>query len=92
MRSSPGRLILAIAILTAAVARLPHVLPYGPLMFFGLTDMLIVVMLVYDRLTLGRIHPATLWGGLFFVLSQPLRLFVSGTAAWLHVARWLTGV
>ena len=36
-------LLSTIAILTAAVARLPGVLPYGPLMFFGLaeTDVLV---------------------------------------------------
>ena len=66
-------LLSTIAILTAAVARLPGVLPYGPLMFFGLTNILVVAMLVYDRFTLGRVHPATIWGSLLFVLSQPLR-------------------
>jgi hypothetical protein len=85
-------LLSTIAILTAAVARLPGVLPYGPLMFFGLTNILVVVMLVYDRVTLGRIHPATIWGSLLFVLSQPLRIFISGTEAWLKMAHWLTGV
>ena len=72
-------LLSTIAILTAAVARLPGVLPYGPLMFFGLTNILVVAMLVYDWVTLGRVHSATIWGSLLFVLSQPLRIFISGT-------------
>ena len=61
-------------------------------MFFGLTNILVVAMLVYDWVTLGRLHPATIWGSLLFVLSQPLRIFISGTDAWLKVAHWLTGV
>lgn len=85
-------LLSTIAILTAAVARLPGVLPSGPLMFFGLTNILVVAMLVYDWVTLGRVHSATIWGSLLFVLSQPLRIFISGTDAWLRVAHWLTGV
>jgi hypothetical protein len=85
-------LIATIAILTAAIARWPVVLAYGPLMYFGLTDVLLVVLALYDRSTLGRVHPATIWGGLVLVLSQPLRMFVAGTDAWLQVAHRLTGV
>jgi hypothetical protein len=40
--------------------------------------------------TRRRLHPVTLWGGLALVVSQPLRLVVSGTGAWLAFARWLT--
>lgn len=85
-------LLSTIAILTAAIARWPVVLSYGPLAYFGLTDVLWMVLIVYDRVTLGRVHPATLWGGLFLVVSQPLRLFVSGTDTWMKIAHWLTGV
>ena len=77
-------LLATVAVLTAAIARLPYVLPLGPPAFFGLTDLLVVAAMVYDRWTRGRVHPALLWGGLFLIVSQPLRLAVSGTA---HVAR-----
>jgi hypothetical protein len=36
------------------------------------------------------VHPATLWGGLFFIISQPLRLVIGGTPVWLTFAEWLT--
>ena len=39
-----------------------------------------------------RLHPATLWAGLAVLASQPFRLWVSGTAAWLAFARWATGL
>lgn len=80
-----------IALLSAPIARLQFpMLPPGPPTFFGLTDLFIVVMLIYDLVTRGRPHPATIWGGLLIVVSQPLRLMISGTAAWLAIASWLT--
>jgi hypothetical protein len=80
-----------IALTSAPIARLHFpMLPPGPATFFGLTDLFIVVMLVYDLLTRGRPHPATIWGGLLIVASQPLRLMISGTPAWLAFAGWLT--
>jgi hypothetical protein len=85
-------LLATINLITAAVARWPGVLPLGPPAFFGLTDLFIVALAVWDRASRGRIHPVTLWGGLVTVASQPLRLVISGTDAWMVFARWLTGV
>jgi hypothetical protein len=83
--------IATIAISSAAVARLPlSIMRFGPPAFFGLTDALMIPIVVYDFATRGRIHPATLWGGLFIVGSQILRLIVGGTAAWETFAKWLT--
>ena len=48
-------------------------------------------MLVYDLGTRRRVHPATVWGGLVLVASQPLRLMISGTAAWTAFAAYATG-
>jgi hypothetical protein len=39
---------------------------------------------------LKRVHPATMWGGLFFVISQPLRLLIGASAPWGEFAAWLT--
>jgi len=79
-----------VAVLTAAIARLPYVLPLGPLAFFGLTDLLVVAAVAFDRWARGRIHPALFWGGLFLIASQALRLVISGTDTWLRIATWLT--
>jgi hypothetical protein len=87
------RLILlgTIALLPAAIARLPHVIEGGPPAFFGLTDLFVVACVVYDRVARGRIHPATAWGGAILVASQPLRLWIGGTDIWLTFAKWVTG-
>jgi hypothetical protein len=83
--------LATISLMSAPIARLPiGVLQAGPPAFFGLTDLFIVAMLVYDLATTRRIHPATIWGGLVIVASQPLRLMVSGTAAWMAFAGWVT--
>jgi hypothetical protein len=77
-----------IAVIDAAVARLPleFIGSGGPLVFFAVTDLFIVAGVVYDLITRRRVHRAYVWGGLLFVLSQPLRLAISGTPAWLAFA------
>jgi uncharacterized membrane protein YozB (DUF420 family) len=89
---SHKRLMLlgTVEIVTAAVARLP-LIGGNPPAFFGVTDLFVAALVAYDVVTRGRVHPATLWGGLFLVASQPLRLAVSGTPAWMAFARWVTG-
>jgi hypothetical protein len=85
-------LLATISVLPAAVARLPFdfIQQVGPLAFFGIPDLFILVILAYDLLTRGRPHRATVWGGLLVVVSHALRLPVGHTQAWLDVATWLT--
>ncbi len=85
-------LLSTIAILPAAVARLPFdfIQQNGPLAFFGLADLFIVPCLIYDIITRGRPHRATLLGGALIVVSHPLRLIVGNTSAWLAFANWIT--
>jgi hypothetical protein len=83
--------LATIALLAAPIARLP----FGARMVgipgvFALSDLFIVACIAYDLATLRRVHPATVWGGLAIVISQPLRLAISGTGVWLGFARWLT--
>ena len=85
-------LLSTIAILPAAVARLPFdfILAGGPLVFFGLSDLFIVPLVIYDCVTRGRPHRATMLGGALLVISHPLRLVIGNTAAWLAFANWIT--
>jgi hypothetical protein len=80
-----------IALMAAPIARLPFAfMKAGPPAFFGLDDLFIVAMMIYDLATRKKIHPATIWGGLLIVASQPLRLMISGTPAWMAFASWIT--
>jgi uncharacterized membrane protein YozB (DUF420 family) len=83
-------LLAYVSIITAAIARMPGVLPLGPLVFFGASFLFVVAGMVYDRIWRGRIHRAYAWGAPIIALSVPVRLAVSGTAAWQAFARWLT--
>ena len=85
-------LLAMISILPAAVARLPFsfIQEIGPLAFFGLSDLFIVPCLLYDLISRGRFHTATVLGGLVIVISHPLRLVIGNTQSWLAFATWLT--
>ena len=84
--------LATVGILTAAVARIPVIDRLGPPAYFAGVDLFIVALAVWDFRTRGRLHPATLWGGLVLIASQPLRLVVSGTDGWLAFARWATAL
>lgn len=85
-------LLATVNLVGAAIARWPGVLALGPLAFFGLTDLFVIALAIWDFRTRGRLHPVTLWGGLLIIVSQPLRLVVSSTQGWLAFARWATGL
>ncbi len=83
-------LLAYVSIVTAAVARLPGVLPLGPPAFFGLSFLFVIAAGIYDFLTRGRVHRVYLWGGAFILVSVPARLAISSTAAWRALAEILT--
>jgi hypothetical protein len=85
-------LLATIAILPAAVARLPFdfMQQLGPFAFLWLPDLFIIVCLLYDLFTRARPHRATVYGGLLIIVSHPLRFVVGNTQAWLSFAKWLT--
>ena len=86
-------LLATVNLLGAAFARWPGVAGIGnPLVYFGLADLFIVALAVWDFRSRGHLHRATLWGGLTLIASLPLRLAVSGTPAWLAFAGWMTGL
>lgn len=83
--------LATVNLLGAAWARWPGLIP-NPLLFFGLSDLFIIALAVWDFRSRGRLHPATLFGGLAIIVSQPLRLGLSDSAAWLGFAAWATSL
>ena len=67
------------------------VLPPGPPGGMLLTDIFLGALVGYDLNKLGRLHPATLWGGGILLLSQPARVLLSKTDAWNALAAQLIG-
>jgi hypothetical protein len=86
-------LLAVLNMLTPAIARIPltFIETGGPLVYFGLTDLCVLACVAVDTVTHRRLHPAFLWGALVIVASQPLRLMLGGTAAWMQFATWLVG-
>lgn len=82
--------LATINLLQAAIVRIP--VPFlsvaEPWTTFAVAYAFVLPLCVYDSRVLGRLHPATLWGGLGIVLSLPMRLWLSESSAWLAVARW----
>ena len=81
-------LLAAVNMLAPAIARIPlsFIANGGPLAFFGLTDLCLVAFIAFDTIRHRRLHPAFLWGALFIIVMQPLRILLAGTDAWLHFA------
>jgi hypothetical protein len=83
-------MLLAYAsIITAAVGRIAGVVSVGPLLALGLSLTFVLAGVIYDFAARGRVHPADVWGGTLLALSLPLRLAISGTAAWRVLAESL---
>lgn len=86
-------MLLAYAsILAAPAARLPGILPLGPLAFYAIAFLLVVAGVIYDYASRGTVHKVYRWGGGLLFLSVPVRLALSGTEAWHAVARFLIGL
>ena len=84
-------LMASMGILTPAIARIPFefIATGGPLVFFGLTDLVILAVVAIDTVRNRRLHPAFAWGALLVIASQPLRLRLAGTDVWMRFATWL---
>lgn len=87
-------LLATINLLEAAVVRFPFdfITNGAPFTSFGLSDLFIVAMVVWDLRSSRKLHAVTLWAGLLTILSQPLRLMISDTQAWLKLAGWAVGM
>ncbi|HSP19895.1 MAG TPA: hypothetical protein VLQ79_10285 [Myxococcaceae bacterium] len=86
-------LLATIGLLPPALARwLIFYLGLGAPVVLGVTTLFLVPLVVWDLKTRGRLHPATLWGGLFVVLSVPARLAIAFSPAWLGLADRLTSL
>jgi len=90
-------LLATIGLIDAAVVRWPlSDMGVSVGLLFTKTDLLVdlflVPMVVWDLVSRGRIHRATLIGGLAVIASQPLRVLISETDAWLRFATWAVGL
>jgi hypothetical protein len=79
-----------VEIILPATARLLLLAGLPPPVGFAVGDLFLVAIALRDFATLRRLHPVTVWGGLFLLISQVARFAIMGTPAWLSFAKWLT--
>jgi hypothetical protein len=81
-------LLAAINLTVPAIARIPlsFITNGGPLAFFGLADLCLLVFVGFDTVRHRRLHPAFLWGSLLIIVFQPVRILLAGTNVWLSFA------
>lgn len=82
------------AILTTPLARITRFTHVGltpALSGIIFTDILLAALVIYDVRSRGKLHPATIWGGSFFVATQDIRILLNLTPAWQAFAKSLTG-
>jgi hypothetical protein len=87
-------LLAAVNLLMPAIARIPlsFIINGGPLAFFVLTDICILACVAFDTFKHRRLHPVFLWGTVFIITMQPLRLLLAGTDVWMRFAAVLVGL
>jgi hypothetical protein len=84
-------LLATIVLLEAVIVRWPFAyVTSGPDVAFALKALFLLPLVAWDVTTRGRLHPATIWGGLFVISAAPLYYVISKTDVWLAFARWST--
>lgn len=81
----------SLAILGAAIARIPFVSAGGLPAIFGVADLVLLAFVAADWIHNRRLHPAFAIGAAVAILSQVGRFALAGTPQWMEFARWLTG-
>jgi len=84
-------MLAGVELMLPAVARLMAFAGLPPPAAFPVVDLAVVAIAVHDLRTRRRLHPATIWGGVFVIASQPLRILATLTPFWMPFAKWLIG-
>lgn len=85
-------LLATLSIVPAAFGRIIGI--YGLNNWVGiiLMESILILAVIYDLYTRGKIHPVYIFGGGIIVLLHLTRFQLGETEGWLTIARWLTGV
>src|SRR5581483_8343595 len=85
-------LLATINILDAPISRWPlAIMSTLPWLYVLVTDVFVVIAIVYDLAWRRRVHPAYVWGGMLMLVGQFSRDVIGQTAAWHWFARLLIG-
>ena len=83
-------LIATLVLIDAGIVRWPiRWIAESELMISAVVYSFLLLMIIYDLWSTGRVHPATLWGGAFLILFRETEGVIGSTHAWHSVATWL---
>jgi hypothetical protein len=85
-------LLTVLNFLPPAVARIPLdiVTAGGPLVFFGVPDLLALIFVIVDTWRNRKLNWVFLAGALVLIASHPVRIILGMTDTWVRFAGWLT--
>jgi hypothetical protein len=82
-------MLATIALMDAPTGRPPFASITGAPHMDVLFCMIFLLLVVgYDLVSLRRLHPATIWGGLFLIVVEQLRMPIGMSGAWHSFAAW----
>lgn len=86
-------LVIVVSFLGPSIARLPF--PFIPVLgswyFFGVPSLIGIALVIADTYRNGKLNRAFAAGMTLVVLSGPVRMLISKTAAWEQFTTWLLG-
>lgn len=82
-------IIATMMVAGAGTSRIPQVISLG-MPEFDVTQLLLVPLILWDWHSTGRIHPATLWGGLSLLATNAIMIPLGLTPAWQGLVAPLT--
>jgi len=89
-------LLATIVVLWPAWFRFRHYFQFVPRpdIWFGfvLSNSLIVIAWIRDKLRNGRIHPVFIYGGVIIILEQSFEVFAFDSPIWRSIAKWIYNV
>lgn len=85
-------LIATIALLGPAIGRWPFAIVKSPIVIVGCMDFLVLLVAGFDIWSRHRIHPATVKGGLFLIISLCLMAPIGRTHVWHYFATMVQSV
>lgn len=89
-------LLATILLLWPAWFRFRHIFPSipNPEIWFAivLADSLIIISIIWDKVTYGNINPTLLYFGLFIILEHTVEAFMFGTTLWAELANRIYGI
>ncbi len=89
-------LLATILLLWPAWFRFRHIFPYvpNPEIWFAivLADSLIIISLIWDKITNGKVNPTLLYTGLFIIIEHTVEAYMFDTALWSELANRIYGI